>query len=58
MIRRSMLDRRRGFGRRIVRDRRREAAATLLERRRGVERRRTRAWGAADRRSVADRRKS
>lgn len=58
MIRRSIVDRRRGVGRRIVRDRRRSEEATLPERRGGIERRRTRAWGAAaDRRSGADRRR-
>jgi len=58
VIRRSSADRRRSFGRRIVRDRRRDQMPTLRERRRGVERRHRHAWRPlADRRSGAERRR-
>jgi hypothetical protein len=57
MIRRSSLDRRRSFGRRMVRDRRRDHVPTLRERRSGAERRHRHAWRPlADRRSGAERR--
>jgi hypothetical protein len=57
MIRRSSVDRRRNFGRRIARDRRREQGTVPAESRSGTERRAARARGTRlDRRSGSDRR--